>query len=169
MTRVRHIAIAPGLIRFRYDKNWRFHQLFLPSALMGMLALVRVYVIGLANGREMKAKPEQYWFEDFTEFCMQVDVRAVIAAADEEGNAPGQSKQIYAIAMVRALEYGDLGENWHEAHSAISMLWERGHLKGFNTDSFNSGLKELQKTRTRSNSGEFSKPVELYSKAVHRR
>jgi hypothetical protein len=117
----------------------------------------------------MKAKPEKYWFEDFTEFCMHVDVRAVIAAADEEGNAPGQSKQIYAIAIVRALHYGDLGGDWHEAHSAVSMLWERGHLTGFNTESFNSGLKELQKNRTANNSREFSKPVDLFSKAVQRR
>jgi hypothetical protein len=116
----------------------------------------------------MKAEPVQHWIEDFSKFCINVDVRDVIAAADEEGNAPGQSKQLYALAIVRALHEGDLGSDYDESLSAVCMLWERGHVSGFNTDSFNRGLKEWQKAQRRSTPGIFTKPVNLFSKAVGR-
>ena len=117
----------------------------------------------------MKAEPVQHWIEDFSKFCINVDVRDVIAAADEEGNAPGQSKQLYALAIMRALHNGDLGSDYDESLSAVCMLWERGHVRGFNTESFNLGLKELRKANRRVAPGIFANPVDLFSKAVGRR
>lgn len=116
----------------------------------------------------MKAEPVQHWIEDFSKFCINVDVRDVIAAADEQGNAPGQSKQLYALAIVRALHNGDLGRDYDKSLSAVSMLWERGHVSGFNTDSFNRGLKELQNAHRHGSPGIFTKPVDFFSKAVGR-
>jgi hypothetical protein len=83
------------------------------------------------------------WIEDFSGFCAMVDVKAVVAAADAEGNARGYDKELYAIAIVRAVEDGMLGADWYEAQAAVSWVWERGHRSGFNSDSFNSALKEL--------------------------
>ncbi len=75
--------------------------------------------------------------EDFNRFCSSVDVRAVIAAADEAGNADGFEKELYALAILRALRNGDFGEDGHVNRTAISALWECGYLNGFNRDSFN--------------------------------
>lgn len=91
----------------------------------------------------MGAKKLLQWIEDFSEFCAMVDVKAIVATADAEGNSRGYDKELYAIAIVRAVHDGKLGTDWYEAQAAVSRLWERGHRKGFNSDSFNSALKEL--------------------------
>jgi len=95
----------------------------------------------------MGANKIQQWSEDFSEFCAMVDVKAVVAAADAEGNARGYNKELYAIAIVRAVHDGMLGTDWYEAQAAVSTVWERGHRSGFNTGSFNSALKELTDSR----------------------
>ena len=87
------------------------------------------------------------WIEDFSGFCAMVDVKAVVAAADAEGNPGGYDKELYAIAIVRAVQDGMLGGDWYEAQAAVSRVWERGHRNGFNSDSFNSALKELADSR----------------------
>jgi len=115
----------------------------------------------------MKAEKCQHWIDDFSKFCMTVDVKSLIATADAEGNAPGQHKQLYAIAIVRALHDGDLGKDWHEVLSAVCTLWERGHISGFSTDSFNSGLKALRKSHRRARPGILTKPVGRFSKTVN--
>jgi len=91
----------------------------------------------------MGASKNLKWIEDFSEFCAMVDVKAVVAAADAEGNSRGYDKELYAIAIVRAVHDGMLGTDWYEAQAAVSTVWERGHRNGFNSDSFNSALKEL--------------------------
>lgn len=87
------------------------------------------------------------WIEDFSGFCAMVDVKAVVAAADAEGNARGYDKELYAIAIVRAVQDGMLGADWYEAQAAVCRVWERGHHNGFNSESFNSALKDLADSR----------------------
>jgi len=87
------------------------------------------------------------WIEDFSGFCAIVDVKAVVAAADAQGYARGYDKELYAIAIVRAVQDGMLGADWYEAQAAVSSVWERGHRYGFNSDSFNGALKELADSR----------------------
>ncbi len=115
----------------------------------------------------MKTKRDQLWINDFSEFCKTVEVKSVVAAADEEGNAPGQDKQLYAIAIVRALHYGELGSDWYEAQSAVSMLWERGNSSGFNTENFNSGLRKLANQRRSARPEFLARPLDRFSKAAH--
>lgn len=81
--------------------------------------------------------------EDFNRFCSSVDVRAVIAAADEAGNARGFEKEVYALAILRALRNGDFGEDRYVNQTAITAIWECGHLNGFNRDSFNEVFDEF--------------------------
>jgi hypothetical protein len=81
--------------------------------------------------------------EDFNRFCSSVDVRAVIAAADESGTAQGYEKELYALAILRALRNGDFGEDGHFNQTAVSAIWECGHLNGFNRDSFNAVFEEF--------------------------
>ncbi|MEE4145155.1 MAG: hypothetical protein V2I26_10190 [Halieaceae bacterium] len=115
----------------------------------------------------MNTQRQRLWIDDFSEFCKTVDVKSLVAAADEEGNAPGQHKQLYAIAIVRALHYGELGSDWYEAQSAVSMLWERGNTSGFNTETFNSGLRKLTNNRRSTHPGFPARPVDHFSKAAH--
>ena len=108
----------------------------------------------------------QKWIEDFSEFCAIVDVKAVVAAADAEGNSRGYDKELYAIAIVRAVQEGTLGADWYEAQAAVSRVWERGYRSGFNTDSFNTALKELAKARERSRPQVLSDKETHFSRAV---
>ena len=87
------------------------------------------------------------WIEDFSGFCAMVDVKAVVAAADAQGNAHGYDKELYAIAIVRAVQDGMLGADWYEAQAAVSRVWERGYRNGFNSEAFNNALKELADSR----------------------
>ena len=79
----------------------------------------------------MGANKIQHWIEDFSEFCEMVDVKAAVTAADAQGNAqgnaPGYNKELYAIAIERAVHDGMLGTDWYEAQAAVSRVWERGH------------------------------------------
>ena len=75
----------------------------------------------------MGANKIQHWIEDFSEFCEMVDVKTVVTAADAQGNAPGCNKELYAIAIERAVHDGMLGTDWYEAQAAVSRVWERGH------------------------------------------
>ena len=121
------------------------------------------------SGRKMKTKRDQLWIDDFSEFCKTVDVKSLVASADEEGNAPGQHKQLYAIAIVRALHYGKLGSDWYDAQSSVSMLWELGNNSGFSTESFNTGLRKLTNHRRMTRPGFLDGPVDVFSRAVHGR
>ena len=106
------------------------------------------------------------WIEDFSEFCAMVDVKAVVAAADAEGNSRGYDKELYAIAIVRAVHEGTLGADWYEAQAAVSRVWERGYRSGFNTDSFNIALKELAKSSGRSRPQVVSDKENYFTRAV---
>jgi hypothetical protein len=114
----------------------------------------------------MSANKIQPWIEDFSEFCAMVDVKAVVAAADAKGNARGYDKELYAIAIVRAVHDGMLGADWYEAQAAVSMVWERGHRNGFNRDSFNSALKELADPTGRARPQVLSGTENFFAKAV---
>jgi hypothetical protein len=87
--------------------------------------------------------PMSEGLEDFKRFCNSFDVRSVIAAADECGNAEGFEKEVYALAILRALRNGDFGRNREMTQIAVSLLWERGHLEGFNRDSFNEVFEDF--------------------------
>jgi hypothetical protein len=114
----------------------------------------------------MDAKNIQPWIEDFSQFCKMVDVKVVIAAADDQGNANGYDKELYAIAIVRAVKHGSLGSDWYQAQAAVSRLWERGCLSGFNTDSFNTVLKELGQSKERARRMVIPQTEDLVDKAV---
>ncbi len=87
--------------------------------------------------------PVREGLEDFQRFCSSFDVRTVIAAADEHGNVEGFDKEVYALAILRALRNGDFGEDRQLTQVAVSALWERGHLEGFNRDSFNEVFEDF--------------------------
>ena len=80
--------------------------------------------------------------EDFNKFCESFDVKAVIAAADKKGRARGFEKEVYALAILRALHNGDFGEDPHATQNAISSLWTRGHRDGFNAHTFKEAFQE---------------------------
>ena len=106
------------------------------------------------------------WIEDFSGFCAMVDVKAVVAAADAEGNPGGYDKELYAIAIVRAVHDGMLGTDWYEAQAAVSRVWERGYRSGFSTDSFNSALEELAESRGSAAPQRLSDTEDYFDKAV---
>jgi len=114
----------------------------------------------------MGTKNKQHWIDDFSQFCVMVDVTTVIAAADDEGNAPGYDKELYAIAIVRAVRNGSLGSDWYQAQAAVSKLWEGGCRSGFNTDSFNTVLKKLGESKVSARSMVFPQTEDLVDKAV---
>ena len=86
--------------------------------------------------------PESDAVEDFNNFCESFDVKAVIAAADKKGRARGFEKEVYALAILRALHNGDFGEDPHATQNAISSLWTRGHRDGFNAHTFKEAFQE---------------------------
>ena len=83
--------------------------------------------------------------EDFSQFCKTFDIRAVIAAADEYGLVPGYEKQIYAIAILRAVQHGDFGSDPELTAKAVSALWDTGYRCGFNADSYNEEFENFFK------------------------
>ena len=91
----------------------------------------------------MNAIANHACFEDFHRFCKSFDVRDVIAAADEQGRADGFEKEVYALAILRAVHNGDFGEDREATQKAISTLWQSGCCKGFNAATFNEVFQEL--------------------------
>lgn len=83
--------------------------------------------------------------EDFSQFCRTFDIRAVIAAADEHGLVPGYEKELYAIAILRAVQHGDFGSDPELTAEAVSALWERGYSCGFNANSYNAEFENFFK------------------------
>lgn len=81
--------------------------------------------------------------EDFNHFCKSFDVRSVIATAEDRGHAAGLEKEVYAMAILRALHNGDFGEDRDTSQKAISALWNQGHYKGFNAESFNEIFQQV--------------------------
>lgn len=79
---------------------------------------------------------------DFGEFFSEVNITQVIAAADEHGNVQGYEKEIYALAIIRAVSKGDFGTNPKVKIAAISALWERGYRTGFSMESFNAVFED---------------------------
>ena len=80
---------------------------------------------------------------DFHEFCNSLNVRTVIAAANEQGLPEGFEKEVYALAILRAVKNGDFGEDHEATLMAISTIWEQGYRKGFNEESFNEAFQKL--------------------------
>ena len=91
----------------------------------------------------MRAIANKPALEDFNRFCHSFHVRAVIAAADEQGRADGFEKEVYALAIMRAVHNGDLGEDRDATSKAISILWHDGYRKGFSAETFNEMFQEL--------------------------
>jgi hypothetical protein len=87
---------------------------------------------------EMNKRAMLQKLEDFNQFCGTFDIRTVIDAADRRGLAPGYEKELYAIAILRAVQHGDFGSDPDLTAEAISALWERGYRSGFNADSYNT-------------------------------
>jgi hypothetical protein len=65
-----------------------------------------------------------------------------INAADHRTHVPDDDKELYALAIIRAARNGAFGDDNKTTQTAISALWERGYLSGFNTDSFNVVFEE---------------------------
>jgi hypothetical protein len=80
----------------------------------------------------------RHQLEDFKLFCDSVDIKGIVAVADEHGNAEGYEKELYAIAIMRAVQNGVFGSDNSATQTAISALWERGYRSGFNPDSYNA-------------------------------
>jgi hypothetical protein len=82
-------------------------------------------------------------FEEFSYFCNSLDISAIIAAADKWGHADGYEKEVYAIAILRAVQNGDFGSDRDLVQDAVSALWEQGCRSGFNVQSFNAVFQEF--------------------------
>lgn len=80
--------------------------------------------------------------EDFTRFCSAIEVRPSSACADRWKHTPEDAKERYALAIIRAAQNGAFGNDNETTQAAITALWERGHLSGFNTQSFNAVFEE---------------------------
>jgi hypothetical protein len=91
----------------------------------------------------MSANMPQHSLGNFALFCSTVDIREVIAAADEDGNALGYEKELYALAIIRAAQSGAFGRENHGLQCAVSGLWERGYRFGFSRETFNAGFLEF--------------------------
>lgn len=76
--------------------------------------------------------------EDFYQFCQSFDVRAVITADDNDGF----EKEVYALAILRALHNGDFGADRDTTKRAIYSIWTRGYRYGFNADTFKEAFQE---------------------------
>ena len=81
--------------------------------------------------------------EDFKRFCTGFNVRDVIAAADLQGHADGYEKEVYALAILRAVRNGDFGDDRRDTHEAISALWQKGCRNGFTVESFNEVFEKF--------------------------
>ena len=81
--------------------------------------------------------------EDFNTFCNKFDIRAIITAADEDGHAEGYEKEVYALAIMRAVSKGAFGADRVANQQAISALWDRGYRDGFNAESFKEAFVEF--------------------------
>ena len=92
---------------------------------------------------EMHATTSSARLDDFSQFCNSLNVRTVLAAANEQGQAEGFEKEVYALAILRAVKNGDFGEDQEATLMAISTIWEQGYRKGFNEQSFNEVFREL--------------------------
>ena len=73
------------------------------------------------GGQDMNAIANHACFEDFHRFCKSFDVRDVIAAADDQGRADGFEKEVYALAILRAVHNGDFGEELESFDLLISQ------------------------------------------------
>jgi len=80
---------------------------------------------------------------DFGQFCGALDIRAVIAEADASGQLDGHGKELYAIAILRALHNGDFGKDRQVISEAVSAFWEHGYENGFNVRSFNAVFEKF--------------------------
>lgn len=80
--------------------------------------------------------------EDFTQFCSAIEVRSTSASDGRWTHAPEDAKELYAMAIIRAAKNGAFGNDNETMQAAITALWERGHLSGFNTQSFNVVFEE---------------------------
>lgn len=80
--------------------------------------------------------------EDFNQFCAGVDIRSIVAMAEQCGEVPGYDKELYAIAILRAAHNGTFGNDCNSTQRAISALWERGYRCGFNPESFSAVFEE---------------------------
>jgi hypothetical protein len=92
---------------------------------------------------EMHATISSACLDDFHQFCKSLNVRTVIAAANEQGQLEGFEKEVYALAILRAVKNGDFGEDHEATLMAITKIWEQGYRKGFNEESFNEVFQEL--------------------------
>ena len=91
----------------------------------------------------MSANRPHHNLRNFAQFCSRVDIREVIAAADDNGNAAGYEKELYALAIIRAAQSGAFGQENHALQGAVSGLWERGYRFGFSRETFNAGFLEF--------------------------
>lgn len=80
---------------------------------------------------------------DFGQFCGALDIHAVIAEADAAGQLNGHEKELYAIAILRALHNGDFGKDRQFISEAVSAFWEHGYEQGFNVQSFNTVFEKF--------------------------
>lgn len=91
--------------------------------------------------RQRHSREQQ--LRDFGHFCTGLDIHEIIAEADAGGRVRGREKELYAIAILRAIEHGDFGRDRYRIQEAISKFWERGYRDGFNAQSFNAVFEEF--------------------------
>jgi hypothetical protein len=97
-------------------------------------------IIGGGNSMDKCLMRQQ--LEDFTQFCDTINPKRTINAAGHPTHVPDDDKVLYAMAIIRAAKNGAFGDDNKTTQTAISALWERGYLSGFNTDSFNVVFEE---------------------------
>jgi hypothetical protein len=90
-----------------------------------------------------KRHSKEHQLRDFGHFCTGLNIHEIIAEADANGRVKGREKELYAIAILRAIEHGDFGRDTQRIQEAITSFWERGYRDGFNVQSFNAVFEEF--------------------------
>jgi len=90
----------------------------------------------------MDERLKRQQLEDFKQFCNTIDVSHTIDGGGHWTHPPDDDKELYALAILRAAKNGAFGNDNKTTQTAITALWARGYVSGFNTRSFNVVFEE---------------------------
>jgi len=95
------------------------------------------------EARNVDKRISRHELEDFQRFCSTFNPKGLICEVDEHGSIEGLEKQVYALAIMRAVSNGDFGTDDKLTAAAISALWAQGHRYDYNSEIFNKVFTEF--------------------------
>jgi hypothetical protein len=95
------------------------------------------------EARLMDKRISRHQLEEFHRFCSTFNSRGLICEVDKHSSTEGLEKQVYALAIMRAVSNGDFGTDDQLIAAAISTLWDQGHRYGYNSANFNKIFDEF--------------------------